>query len=144
MTNADLADRRLVPVGSSEVLGLLGTVQVGRVAFSHQALPCIQAVSHMVDGGDIIIRSHGRPPVISPARAGTIVLAYEADVIDPRTFAGWRVTITGNASLLRDPGEIARYHSLLPRWPVSSGTGQFIRLHPGFMSGYRFLGPGGE
>ncbi len=126
------------------MLALLKTVHVGRIAFTYHDLPGIQAVSHVIDGGDMIIRSHGRPPVITPTRAGTVVLAYEADAIDPRTFAGWRVTVTGSAGLVRDPDEIAHYQSVLPPWPVSSGTSQFIRLHPGFMSGYRFLGSNDE
>jgi hypothetical protein len=58
--------------------------------------------------------------------------------------AGWRVTVTGNAGLIRDQGEVARYHRALPLWPVSNGTGQLIRLHPGLMGGYRFLGADGE
>lgn len=142
MTSSDLADRHLVPVGSHEVLSLLATVSVGRVAFSYRALPAVQLVSHVIDGGDIVFRSHGRPPVISPARAGNVVLAYEADVLDPGTFAGWRVTVTGSAGLIRDPGEVAHCQSVLPSWPAGDGAGQFIRLHPGLMSGYRFLGPG--
>jgi hypothetical protein len=78
--------------------------------------------------------------VISPTRTGTVVLAYEADVIDPGNFSGWRVTVTGHAGLIRDPDEIARYHRALPAWPIINSTGQLIRLHPGLMNGYRFLG----
>ncbi len=144
MTSSDVADRRLVPVASSEVLGLLTTVSVGRIAFSYRDLPAVQLVSHVVDGGDVVIRSHGQPPVISPVRTGNVVLAYEADVFDTRTFAGWRVTVTGSAGLRRDPDEIAHFQSVMASWPVGNGIGQFIRLHSGFMSGYRFLGPGGE
>lgn len=125
---------------SAEAFRLLATVHVGRVAYTYRALPGIQAVSHLIDHGDVIIRSHGRPPVISPARAGTVILAYEADTIDPETFSGWRVTVTGHAGLIRDPDEIARYHRALPAWPISNSTGQLIRLSPGLMSGYRFLG----
>ena len=144
MTSSDVADRRLVPVASSEVLGLLTTVSVGRIAFSYRDLPAVQLVSHVVDGGDVVIRSHGQPPVISPVRTGNVVLAYEADVFDTRTFAGWRVTVTGSAGLIRDPDEIAHFQSVMAAWPVGNGIGQFIRLHSGFISGYRFLGPGGE
>ena len=119
--DADPADR-LIPVSSCDVLGLLATVHVGRIAYRDRALPGIQLVSHVIDGGDIIIRSHGRPPVISPTVAGNVVLAYEADVIDPETFAGWRVTVTGNAGLIRDEADIARHHQVLPPWPVSSSA----------------------
>jgi Pyridoxamine 5'-phosphate oxidase len=143
-TDADLAGRRLAPIGSGEALGLLATVHVGRVGYSHRSLPAIQVVSHVIDGGDIVFRCHGRPPVISPARPGSVVLAYEADDIDPETFTGWRVTATGSAGLVRDPREAVRLDRLLPPWPVGNDTGQLIRLHPGMMSGYRFLGPRGR
>jgi hypothetical protein len=123
-------------------LNLLATVRVGRVAFSYRALPAVQLVTHVIDHGDIVFRCHGRPPVIPPVRAGNVVLAYEADDIDPGTFAGWRVTVTGSAGLVRDPAEVAHYRSVLPPWPPGNGAGQFIRLHPGLMSGYRFLGSG--
>jgi Pyridoxamine 5'-phosphate oxidase len=144
VTTSDVADRRLVPVASCEVLSLLATVRVGRIAFSYRDLPAVQLVSHVIDGGDVVIRSHGQPPVISPVRAGNVVLAYEADVFDTRTFAGWRVTVTGSAGLIRDPDEIAYFQSVLVSWPVGNGIGQFIRLHSAFMSGYRFLGLAGE
>jgi len=36
------------------------------------------------------------------------VLACEA-AIDPETFRGWRVTVTGQADLIRDPDEIAAF-----------------------------------
>lgn len=142
--DADLAGRRLAPIGSAEALGLLAAVHVGRVGYSHRSLPAIQLVSHVIDGGDVVFRSHGRPPVIVPARAGSVVLVYEADDIDPETFTGWRVTVTGSADLLRDPREAARLDRLLPPWPVGNDTGQLVRLLPGMISGYRFLGPRGR
>ena len=56
--DADPADR-LRPVSSCDVLGLLATVHIGRIAYRDRALPGIQLVSHVIDDGDIIIRSHG-------------------------------------------------------------------------------------
>lgn len=138
-TIADAPDRQLVPITSAEVLPLLGTVRIGRIAYMHRALPSVQAVSHMIDNGSIIIKTHGRPPAISPAGSGTAILAYEADAIDPETFSGWRVTVTGQATLVRDHEQIARYQQVLPPWP-SSGQGQYIRLQPSILTGYRFLG----
>ena len=136
-----MSDLRLVPVTTAQALGLLATVHLGRIAYIDRALPSIQAVSHMIEHGDLIIRSHGRPPIISPARTDNAVLAYEADAIDPETFFGWRVTVTGQAGLIREPDEVARYQHTLPPWPVGSGAGQFIRLRPSIVTGYRFLGP---
>jgi hypothetical protein len=132
---------RLAPVSSSEVLRLLSTVQMGRVGYTHRALPGIQLVSHVIDLDDIVFRSHGRPPVVPPDRAGPVVLAYEADAVDPESFTGWRVTVSGVAKLVRRPRELARLNRLLPPWPVGGGGGLLVRLHPGILNGYRFLGP---
>jgi Pyridoxamine 5'-phosphate oxidase len=80
--------------------------------------------THVVDGGDVIIRSQGRSPVISPVSAGEVVLAYEAGAVDPRTLRGWSVTVTGSAALVGDVEEMARYDRVLPRWPGSGGDGR--------------------
>ena len=135
----------LVPVASGEVLSLLATVRVGRVAYVDRALPGIQVATHVVDGGVVMIRSRGRSPVISPVWAGEAVLAYEAGVVDPETLGGWSVTVTGSAALVCDGAEVARYDRVLPRWPGGGGGGgggQLIRLHPGRVGGYRVVEPG--
>ncbi|MGC0336729.1 pyridoxamine 5'-phosphate oxidase family protein [Streptomyces sp. SLBN-8D4] len=49
----------MVALIREEALGLLGTVQLGRVAFTDQALPAIRPVNHLVAEGDIIVRTHG-------------------------------------------------------------------------------------
>jgi len=140
--DTDVAGGWLVPVASGEVLRLLATVRAGRVAYVDQALPGIQVATHVVDGGEVIIRSQGRSPVISPVSAGEVVLAYEAGAVDPRTLRGWSVTVTGSAALVGDVEEMARYDRVLPRWPGSGGGGQLIRVCPGRVSGYRVVEPG--
>ncbi len=121
----------------------MGSVHLGRIAYSYRALPAVQVASHVLDGGDIVARSHGHSPVVSPAYGAGVVVAYEADVIDPGTFCGWSVTVTGYAGLIRDPDEVIRWDRALPLWPAAGGS-QLIRLHPSLVSGYRFAGPGGE
>jgi hypothetical protein len=69
--------RRLVPVTAAEALRLVASVPVGQIVFSYRALPAIEVAGHVVDDDDIVIRCHGRPPVISPACA-RVVVAYEA------------------------------------------------------------------
>ena len=62
---------------------LLGSVSLGRIVFTAQALPAIRPVTHLVDGDRVIIRTDRSAAIISElrARAGTVV-AYEADAID--------------------------------------------------------------
>jgi Pyridoxamine 5'-phosphate oxidase len=129
---------RLVALSAAEVLRLLADARLGRVAYSDRGLPGVQVVSHVVDRGDVVFRCHGQPPVIAPGR-GYVVLAYEADAVDPGTLTGWRVTVTGSAALVRRGNEVARLDGLLPSWPAGADGGHLVRLHPGVLSGYRFV-----
>ncbi len=42
-----------------------------------------------------------------------VVVAYEADVIDPETHLAWSVVVTGYARPVTDPEELSRYRALL-------------------------------
>jgi hypothetical protein len=128
--------RRLTQLSSTESIRLLSTVPLGRIAFTHRALPAIRAVSHIVEDGNIIIRSHYGSPVISAASlARGVVVTYEAGDIDADAHLGWTVTVTGNAHLVDDLGESSRYQQELEPWTADEG--QVIRVHPEIVSGYR-------
>ena len=129
--------RRLIRLSSAESIRLLSTVSLGRIAFTHHALPAIRAVSHLVENGDIIIRNHHGSPVISPASlARGVVIAYEAGEIDADAYLGWSVTATGIAHLVDDPCEGSRYQQELKPWTAAE-EGEVIRVHPEIISGYR-------
>ncbi|MFE1794001.1 pyridoxamine 5'-phosphate oxidase family protein, partial [Streptomyces sp. NPDC059525] len=76
----------------AEALRLLATVSLGRIVFTHRALPAVRPVNHLVDGEDVVIRIHGGGALASlsaPADAPGVVVAYEADAMDPDTHLGW-------------------------------------------------------
>jgi pyridoxamine 5'-phosphate oxidase-like protein len=50
-------ERRLEALPRAESLRLLRSVSVGRLVFTHLALPAIRPVNHVVDGDRIMIRS---------------------------------------------------------------------------------------
>lgn len=80
--------RRSIELDSDEALRLLGSVSFGRIVFTRQALPTVRPVNHVLDNGDIVIRTHEGAALT--ARAGQadgqgVVVAYEADSIDPET-----------------------------------------------------------
>ena len=76
--------RRLTELSRAESMRLLGSVSLGRLVFTFRAMPAIRPVNHVLDNGDIVIRSHSGAAVVSAAdAAGHIVVAYEADTIDP-------------------------------------------------------------
>ncbi|MGW8955802.1 pyridoxamine 5'-phosphate oxidase family protein [Streptomyces sp. NPDC055709] len=96
----------MVELRREDALDLLGSVRLGRVAFSHQALPAIRPASHVVDDSDIVIRTHADSMLLGSATASEVV-AYEADEIDPATWTGWSLVVTGLATLVSDEAEHA-------------------------------------
>lgn len=84
----------------AECLRLLGTVSVGRIAFTERSLPMIHPVNFSVDGNDVIIwtSSGGK---LAAAIVGAMV-AFEADEVDPITRSGWSVVVLGHAGLVQD------------------------------------------
>ncbi|MGR7001661.1 pyridoxamine 5'-phosphate oxidase family protein [Yinghuangia aomiensis] len=121
------------PLTRDEALALLARAGFGRIVFSHHALPAIRPVNHILDGGSIVVRTHEGAALNALVRgAGDqgVVVAYEADEIDPGTRTGWSVIATGYATAVTDPAELDRYRVLLrpvgrrpprPRHPVAPG-----------------------
>ncbi|MEV8018077.1 pyridoxamine 5'-phosphate oxidase family protein [Streptomyces sp. NPDC086554] len=126
----------MVELLRGEALALLASVQVGRVAFSHQALPAIRPVNHLVgEHGDIIIRTHTGAALLSRALLSEVV-AYEADQFDPEIRTGWSVVVTGTATRVCDPMELAHYQAMLTPW-VDSEADQLVRIRSDIVTGYR-------
>lgn len=120
---------------------LLGSVGLGRVVFTMDALPAIRPVNHLVDDGAVIIRSHLGAAItgaVSDSWPPGAVVAYEADSIDPDTHLGWSVVITGTARRIADPVEVARYERLI-RPLVSQVMDVVIRISPEIIRGYRVV-----
>ncbi len=131
--------RRSIDLGATEALRLLGSVSFGRIVFTQHALPTIRPVNHVLDAGDIIIRTHEGAALTSRTRqagAPGVVVAYEADVIDPDTHLGWSVVVTGYAHLVTDSGDLTRYQELLRPW-VGRSMDYAVRIRPGLVSGVR-------
>lgn len=131
--------RRSIELDSDEALRLLGSASFGRVVFTRHALPTIRPVNHVLVGGDIVIRTHEGAALT--ARAGQaedrgVVVAYEADSIDPDTHLGWSVVVTGYAHLVTDPEELARYQDLLSPW-VKRTMDYAVRIRPDLITGVR-------
>ncbi|MBB5926767.1 pyridoxamine 5'-phosphate oxidase family protein [Streptomyces echinatus] len=133
----DPAQRR-VDLDRAEALRLLGSVSLGRVVFTRQALPTVRPVNHILDGGDIVIRMHEGAALTSRAKesqSAGVVVAYEADAIDPETHLGWSVVVTGYARLVTDPAELARLRGLLVPWMRQPEMDQAVRIRPELVTG---------
>ncbi|KOY53727.1 pyridoxamine 5'-phosphate oxidase [Streptomyces sp. XY332] len=123
----------------SEALRLLGTVPLGRIVFTHQALPAIRPMRHVVDGQDVLVRldegaSHASL-VATPGEPG-IVLAYEADAIDPDTHLGWSVVVIGYAELVENRDEAERLEVLLDPWS-NQPMADVLRIRAELVTGFR-------
>ncbi len=124
-------------ITQAEALRLLGSVTFGRIVFTQNALPTIWPVHHIVDRGAVIVRGHRGVDGVLKTAAGNVV-AYSADMIDPLTYVGWSVTLTGFAQLINDPAETARYPSVVRSWGAHEQR-YVIRIRPEVVAGVELL-----
>ncbi|MGA4863000.1 pyridoxamine 5'-phosphate oxidase family protein [Streptomyces lavendulocolor] len=135
---AAVAPRRMAQLDRAEALRLLGSVSLGRIVFTHQALPAVRPVNHLMDGEDIIVQLHDGATlasIVAPTQAAGVVVAYEADVIDPETHIGWSVVVTGFAQRVTDAAELARFAARLRPWVDHPGTSAALRIRPDLVTG---------
>ncbi|MFD9270218.1 pyridoxamine 5'-phosphate oxidase family protein [Streptomyces goshikiensis] len=133
------AARHMRDLDRSEALRLLSTVSLGRIVFTRHALPAVRPVNHLVVGEDVIVRIHedgALGSLVAPCDVPGVVVAYEADVIDPVTHLGWSVVVTGYARVVADTDEVDRYASLLRPWVARPMTGA-LRIRPDLVTGFR-------
>jgi nitroimidazol reductase NimA-like FMN-containing flavoprotein (pyridoxamine 5'-phosphate oxidase superfamily) len=135
-----LRPRQALTLTEGECWHLLGSVSVGRVVFTHHAMPAIRPVNHLLDGKTIVIRSHLGTSITARASAdhGTVV-CYEVDELDPVRHTGWSVMATGTARIAGDPDVITRYAQRLESW-IAGELDQIITIEPAFISGIRLVG----
>jgi hypothetical protein len=131
--------RQLEALPREESLRLLASTSLGRVVFTHFALPAIRPVNHMVEGDTIIIRTHLGAVIASAVDGTGTVVAYEADMIGPDDHLGWSVIVVGRANRVTDPGEIARYQHALRPW-VSGDMDEVIVITADMVDGFRLTG----
>ncbi|GAB1332122.1 pyridoxamine 5'-phosphate oxidase family protein [Streptomyces sennicomposti] len=146
MAAGETRAHRRIELGHAEALRLLGSVSLGRIVFTRQALPTVRPVDHVLDDGDIVIRTHEGAALTSHAQqtdSTGVVVAYEADAIDPDTHLGWSVVVTGYAQLVTDPVELERIRGLLqPRAPMEP-LDQAVRIRPELVTGVLLTETGG-
>ena len=146
--------RPAIELTSSECWQLLASVSIGRVVFTHRAMPAIRPVNHLVEGRTIIIRTHLGAAIASRAAQASAettsstagrdeeqgsVVCYEADQIDPVRHTGWSVIVTGLARLVTDPEAVTRYAGALEPW-IAGAMNQVVAIEPRFVSGIRLVG----
>ena len=135
---------QLRQLSRTRALELLGSVNLGRLVFTHQALPAVRPVNHLVECESIIVRATAGAAIISAANRHGIVVAYEADSIDPDSHVGWSVIVVGTARLLTDDSAAARYRARLRPW-VSGPVDDVITISSDLVTGYELVsGPAAD
>jgi nitroimidazol reductase NimA-like FMN-containing flavoprotein (pyridoxamine 5'-phosphate oxidase superfamily) len=134
--------RRRAGLDRAESLRLLAGVPFGRISVVDQGLPIIRPVNHLVGGGYILVRTHrgGRlASILARSEPNRVVVAYEADAVDPASHVGWSVVVTGRLDLIVDPDAAARCRALLEPW-ADEVMDCVLRIHPDLVSGIRLTG----
>jgi hypothetical protein len=88
-------------------LRLLRGGVVGRVVFTHDALPAAQPVNYVLDGEEVLFRT-ASAGTLAVATRGAVV-AFEVDDIDPESRTGWSVLGVGEAYEVVDPRRLAEW-----------------------------------
>ncbi len=131
--------RRMETLTREESLQLLSSVSIGRVVFTHLALPAIRPVFHLVESDRIVIRAHlGAAIAAMDGPEGGTVVAYEADAIDPAERLGWSVIVVGRARHLPDGEADTRYRQALPPWATGSPD-DIIVIQADLVDGFRLM-----
>jgi hypothetical protein len=116
----------------ADALRLLGTVSFGRVVFTLSALPAIRPVNHLLDGDALIIRTHQGAALLPDAGDG-VVVADEADDIDPVGHLGRSVIVVGGTELVGDAA--THYMEQLRRW-VAASMDLVVRIRREIVTGF--------
>jgi hypothetical protein len=118
-----------------ECMRLMGSVPMGRIVYTRQALPAVELVNFALDHGDVIIRTDSGGKLAAATRGA--VVAFEADSVDVTARGGWSVTIVGYSQAVTDSEEIRRLNRVeLVPWAPGERD-HFIRISPSIVNGRR-------
>lgn len=132
------------PAVISEVdcLRLLGSVPVGRVIVSVDALPAAFPVNFRLIGNEIVFRT--APGTKLAAAVSRAVLGFEVDHIEPEHRRGWSVLVVGLSRVVDDPADIDRLEqSGIDSWWASGSAFRYIAIELQRVSGRRVAAPSG-
>lgn len=133
------APRGTVELSRAEAMRRLASVPFGRIVFTRDALPAVRPVNHLVDRRLIIVRTGLNTGLSNSVRsARSVVVAYEADEIDPVRRLGWSVVITGAARPVTDARLLEEYRHRLRPW-VNSAADEVVAIEPTLVSGIELV-----
>ena len=128
-----------VALSDQDCLRLLGTVRVGRVAVSMDALPVVLPVMFgMCDQGIVVRTVIGTR--LDAAMAGSVVAFHADDYRAPGgnggVPTGWSVLVQGRAFELVDAPVLEQARALgLPSWAPPNASDRYLCIEPALLSG---------
>jgi nitroimidazol reductase NimA-like FMN-containing flavoprotein (pyridoxamine 5'-phosphate oxidase superfamily) len=129
--------RELDVLNRRQCLDLLEGVRVGRLVFTEDALPAVQPVNCRLWRDDVVIRVAGGAKLA--AATNNLVVAFEADELEPDLRTGWSVTVVGHAQTITDVDELVELAgTFLQPW-VDGRRDHFVRIRTERITGRRFL-----
>jgi len=123
-----------------ECLVLLGSHEVGRIAFSTEDRVEILPVNYGIEGRVIVFRTNAGTKLA--AVRGSAV-AFEVDAWDPASGVGWSVVAKGQAEeITMNPGRSAEHLRWIPVHPAAPGDRwHWLAIMPAEITGRRFQLP---
>ncbi|MCP9948113.1 MULTISPECIES: pyridoxamine 5'-phosphate oxidase family protein [Actinomadura] len=122
-----------------ECRDLLAGARIGRIVFTHQALPAVQPVNFVLSRDHIVIKT-SRTSRLATAAANTVV-AFEIDEFDTAARTGWSVVVVGRARRVTDPRELAALAALPLRSWAPGEHDAFILVQCELVTGRRIAEP---
>ena len=122
-----------------ECLRLMAKVPVGRIVYTRRALPAVLPVNFGLDSdGAVLLRTSAVSELVRAIDG--VVVAFEADDVDPVRHSGWSVVVTGPAKVVTDPAEHERLARTGPVSWVPAPQEVFVRIEPELVTGRELVG----
>jgi hypothetical protein len=139
------AERVMERLDDEAAMDLLAGAPYGRIVFVYEGGPQpfgaiqIRPLSHLVDGGDVIVRTRLNAVLSDAVEQGDgLQVTFEADMLDVEQRLGWSVILSGIAAPVVDPARQSRYKDLL-RTMLAETEDTVIAIRPKSVTGIRIV-----
>ncbi|MFE9432628.1 pyridoxamine 5'-phosphate oxidase family protein [Streptomyces sp. NPDC006640] len=122
-----------------ECLDRLGRAPIGRVVHTRGALPAVLPVNFTLDTDSAVLLRMPADSELAQSING-VVVAFEADAVDPGARSGWTVVVTGYANVIDDPAVHDHLTRTGPRSWGASPEDVFIRIASEMITGRELVG----
>lgn len=135
---AESGPRAVERLDDETALHLLATAPYGRIVFLRDGEPEIRPLAHIVDGGEVIVRTRLTAALAAEVEgAGGLRTTFEADHLDLERRQGWSVIVSGTAAIVGPDGQ-ARYKEML-RTMLADDDDTCIAIRPKKVTGIRVV-----